>query len=638
MAGLPAAVALGVLVWVALGWIEVVGVAVAFPRQLLASHDLAELRFVKAAARELLWDPFFDHVRFFPPSPGGVIGFALHAAALHAVGGALSGAAAWAVSRVSRPGAAAGAVLKAAVGLWASLHLLAWNNRIFHVAPASRVNVALGVGVLAAVLLALRLLPRPHGGAGRALRRGLVGTLVVSVAAGGALSATRHYRPRVGDAQRDLPNLILLSIDTLRADHLSVYGYPRPTSPELDRLAREGFTFARCLSSSSWTLPSHVSLLTSLSPAVHGVLDDGSRLDPLRRTLAEMLSDAGYVTMAIVSLPYLRAGFGYAQGFDVYDDDSCMLDRASLVMGAARQSLEALAENQRRTGRPFFLFVHAHDPHSPYRPPAPFDRRFDPGYEGSADGGPATIERFGRPEPPSAQDLAHVVALYDGEIAYHDRALGTLRRTVEREGIAGSTLLAVTSDHGEEFRDHGSMFHGITLYEEQLHVPWILWGGPVPKPGVSAPMVRHVDVIPTLLDLLGVVDSSGEAMGRSLAGRVRGGEVPGEAPAFAHSTRSGPDRMAFESGGVKYLVTAPFSMWGHERGGEELYDLEVDPRERDNLWDRDPRSAGAAAALQARLGEMEAVRGAMPHSEGEGRAEDLPPSLRESLRALGYVQ
>lgn len=271
-----------------------------------------------------------------------------------------------------------------------------------------------------------------------------------------------------------LPNILLVSIDTLRADHLHCYGYSRQTSPTIDRLAAEGVLFETVAAPTSWTLPSHVTLLTALAPEQHGVVHHWARLGPESLTLAEVLRAAGYSTAGFVSAPYLGASYGFSQGFDLFDD-------AIATSGSAARWYDSIITSPRlyqRVGdwltrwddegreRPFFVFLHMWDVHIDYIPPPPYDRLFDPDYRGTITGENLFhSERIHKDMDPL--DLRHIVSLYDGEIRYTDHYLGKILQVLERLDGLDNTLVVVTSDHGEEFFEHGRIEHKNALYDEQ---------------------------------------------------------------------------------------------------------------------------------------------------------------------------
>lgn len=272
-------------------------------------------------------------------------------------------------------------------------------------------------------------------------------------------------------------NIVLISLDTLRPDHLSFYGYERETSPNLSRLAEEGLVFKEAYSTSSWTLPAHASVFTGLYPWQHGLTKPEFRLRDDVPTIAEDLSSSGYECVAFVSGYTLHSGFGFSRGFEIYDDFSAQA-LGNINFGVPKQAPDGPKESvtspiitrlavkwleNRSDERPFFLFLHYFDIHDHYIPPKPFDALFDPDYTGPVDG---RIENQHTPKSYSPRDLEHLRALYDGEIAWVDQQLGMVLAELEQLGLRKNTTLIIFSDHGEGFGEHGMFRHGNSLYEE----------------------------------------------------------------------------------------------------------------------------------------------------------------------------
>ena len=426
-----------------------------------------------------------------------------------------------------------------------------------------------------------------------------------------------------------VPNVLLVSIDTLRADHLGCYGYQRPTSPTLDRLASEGVAFTDVSAPSPWTRPSHASLLTGLYPSRHGVKTPAHGLDAAVATLAAAFAAAGYDTKAIVNSEHLGERFGLLRGFASYDYVSewsrwppwrrHIVDSADAITDRALRDLAAAGGE-----RPLFLFLHYYDPHSDYAPSADYARLFVRPYAGPLDGGTEQLLEIQRTERPlRPEDRDHLVDLYDAEIRQLDAQLARLFAFLDERGLARSTVVAVTSDHGEEFLDHGSVLHGHTLYQELLAVPLILRG-----PGIAAgrrvsSVASLVDVMPTLLSLAGVPLSSA-VDGLDLSGQwlPDAPELPDRAVfAEADSKNAEPD--------VKRMVRRGRWKLCYDRleKTSRLYDLAADPSEQ---IDRSASDAQVAGDLSARLEQF--VR-------GERRVAEpivVPPAARQRLRSLGY--
>jgi arylsulfatase A-like enzyme len=453
--------------------------------------------------------------------------------------------------------------------------------------------------------------------------------------------------------QPSRPSVLLITIDTLRADHLGCYGYGRPTSPRIDRLAAEGALFERITTTLPRTTQSIASIMTGRYPKGHGARGLFSSLPETNLTLAEILKREGYRTAAVASNVFLRPGQGFEQGFEVYDNPPGRFDgdSAGEVTTRALGWLETVP-----SGSPFFLWVHYLDPHWTYRPFPPFARLFDPSFTG-----PFTLYedleagRIGKGEVIfrnvlEPRQVEHVVALYDGEIAQVDAALGPLLEQVERL-TGGRALVALTSDHGESLGEHGYHFaHGEYLYEQTLHVPLI-----VTLPGLITPGSRirdlgqNIDVAPTILALLGIsrlqaVDGRpllipAESTARSGSAAAR--EAPGRTLVFAES-----DFQLIHPENHRYYIPGPRGRWSSVSDGRykliqipapgqeilELYDLQEDPGETRNL-----EGSEGIAGLRSRL--LRELRAYEDYEPGVGTISpgELGPAERERLRSLGYI-
>lgn len=393
------------------------------------------------------------------------------------------------------------------------------------------------------------------------------------------------------------PNVLLISLDALRADHLGTYGYIRPTSPTLDSLATRGYLFERAVSQAPWTLPAHASLFTSHYLKSHGITNWQEKLGADAIMLAEVMRFCGYVTGAIIggALPPKR---GFSQGFDSYDS-SCfdMASEDPVTNHCTHQ--KAVEWLRRRANAPFFLFLHYWDIHDPYIPPAPYDTLFDPDYDGTVDpwetlyGWRALRQKTpGGARGIAPRDLEHIVALYDGEIAHTDRYLSKLFTELRRLKLHKKTLIIVTSDHGDEFLEHGRTGHGKTLFRELINVP-LIWAGPGRTRGGRRieTAVQTVDIMPSILDFLAV--PAPPAAGVSFLPLLRGEDIPSR-PAFSEvvgfSPREG-SQYAVVSGGTKVILST-------QTGRMEAYNLETDPKEK---HPRDLDSVPMATELGAAL-------------------------------------
>jgi len=370
------------------------------------------------------------------------------------------------------------------------------------------------------------------------------------------------------------PGFVLILIDTLRADHLGAYGYSRPTSPFLDALASRGILFEQAIAAAPWTLPSGMALMTGRLPSSHRVENDGIRLPAGVPTL-------GYATSAVVSHIYVSALFGFDRGFERFQDFGLSRDyrfEAGLEPRAEKVTARALEEFRALKGRPFFLLVHYFDPHWDYDPPPPYDTRFTGPYAGSIRG---SYQSFSRYIPPGAdlspEDRRHLEDLYDGEIAYTDAQVGSLLEGLRREGAGGETLVVVTSDHGEEFKEHGSLGHGRNLYDEVVKVPLIVSRlGSSGVPRRVAEQVRGIDLFPTLCELAGTKTPPG-VQGKSLVPWLTGGGGASRG-AVSETIRFDAYRKSYREPGRKIIVRL-------EDNRREFYDLASDPGEKRNLWD-----------------------------------------------------
>jgi arylsulfatase A-like enzyme len=333
----------------------------------------------------------------------------------------------------------------------------------------------------------------------------------------GAVAWGELYLLRPGEASEppERPNVVLVSLDTVRADHLSLYGYPRSTSPRLDAFARDAWVFPNAYSVSTWTLPSHASLFTGLLPDQHGVRRLADRLPGTVPLLAEELRAAGYRTAAITDGGFLGTEWGFSRGFERYDASPGQpwepKDVASIVAAAERW----LEDNR---VRPFFLFVHTYEAHQPYVDREGFAAPFvDPAYEGPFR---HRVDVLSGDRPPITEaDMPQVTALYDGGLRRADHYLGELLELMRRRGLLATTAVIVTSDHGEELREHGDFEHALgKVFDENVRVPLVFrppGGVPAAKRRRPPTAVTGLDVHATVLELAGLL-GDGE-LGRSLA-------------------------------------------------------------------------------------------------------------------------
>ncbi|RMD81125.1 MAG: hypothetical protein D6815_12545 [Candidatus Dadabacteria bacterium] len=450
-----------------------------------------------------------------------------------------------------------------------------------------------------------------------------------------ASAAREQHSQAAGKPLAEGYNVILISIDSLRADHLGAYGYKRNTSPAIDRLAREGVLFRHASSTTAWTLPAHMSMLTGRSLLGHGVVSDDRSLTPDVPTLAESMRAAGYTTGAIVSAPYLEKRFGFDRGFDEYDDQTIRFEsHGSSYRGVTAPRLQkaAAAWLERHRGERFFLFLHYWDVHYDYDPGPPYERMFDPDYRGTITGRNFYFNPAINPHM-DPRDLQHIIALYDGEIRLVDDHIAKLRATLERLGLASRTAILLTADHGDEFFEHGHKGHHRSLYEEIVRVPMILYvPGRRPTRREVSSEVSLIDVAPTLADLVGAPPLAG-AEGRSLVPLAFGSEPERPRLTFAElyrkkalnvqvSVRNGPEKLIHHFN--RRLV--------------EVYDTSADPGEHRPL----PSDRGFAVARMDDLAEwlnrQWKVFAGRIRSQGGVRELVMDDEMRDKLRSLGYIQ
>lgn len=291
--------------------------------------------------------------------------------------------------------------------------------------------------------------------------------------------------------------VILISIDTLRADHLGCYGYPRKTSPYLDRLASEGTLFEDAMTPAPWTLPAHASLLTGLYPSRHGVKGFGHYLPAKIDTLAQLLHRQGYVTAAVVNSHLLTSRSGLDRGFREFVYLEEVVPQREPTKGIIDQATSWLGRFREQK---LFLFVHTYDVHSDYKAEERYEREFVRPYVGRADGTSRQLMAFREGKAALGRgDASHLIDLYDAGIRQTDDELLRLTDYLRASGLLERTLLVITSDHGEESFEHGGVLHGKTQYQEVVKVPLILRGPGIPKGRRVAAPVSLLDVMPTLL-------------------------------------------------------------------------------------------------------------------------------------------
>lgn len=442
-------------------------------------------------------------------------------------------------------------------------------------------------------------------------------------------------------------NIVFISIDTLRADHLSCYGYDRLTSPSIDKLAGEGVRFAKAYSQTSWTLPSHMSMMTSQYPHIHKVQTGQFPLSESKVTLAEMLSDAGYYTQAFVSWIYVTKKYGFAQGFDKFEElvpPSYLVDPTTHWSYKAEKVTDTVLNwIKTKPTETFFLFVHYFDPHIDYEPPPPYDRMFDPDYKGTAEGTFTWIRTYikgahKKPQKIKQRDLQYITALYDGEIRYTDTHVGRLLDGIDENVGLDNCLVILTSDHGEELNEHGSMEgHQWTLYDEIVHVPLIFrFPKKAYKSTVIESQVQLIDIAPTIAELVGIGKPAG-FQGQSMMKLIEGKEGhQSEQISFAETKRH-TIKQSVRTGRHKLIHT---NARAKGRNGlpvveaYELYDLREDPTEQNNIYNA---SSTLAKTLSEKLQTWRISTIETAGGEETRPKVKLTPEEIERLRSLGYT-
>ena len=409
--------------------------------------------------------------------------------------------------------------------------------------------------------------------------------------------------------------VILISVDTLRRDHVGAYGYPKPTTPTLDSLARGGVLADDAVSVSSWTLPAHLSMLTSVLPGTHGGVDSAQGFNRSVPSVAATLKAQGYATHAVTSHLYVSKTYGVDDGFD-----SMNFRQDRLAANVANHAMDLI---DRFGDRPFFIFLHFYDPHWHYSPPPEVLKIFESAYAGKLTGNLKDFQNL-RPDEVSQADLDHLKALYDGEIRYTDNEIGRLISHLKERDVWRNTMMVVTSDHGEEFLEHGSWEHQKTLYEEVVRIPLVVAGPEVTTRRETRP-VSLLDIAPTILDFLKLKTAptmQGVSLLRPVADQR---EMYGE----TDQTLDG-SRLSFLRGGASSWKAILRSDPAKKSiRASEWYDLAVDPGEKVNR----PPAESLRATIETRTRDA-ALKS---RSAAASAPVELSAEQKEKLRALGYI-
>lgn len=466
----------------------------------------------------------------------------------------------------------------------------------------------------------------------QALATALLAMTAICIAAALRGCARAPERPMPPDTAK---NVLIVLIDTLRADKLGCYGSALGLTPNIDRVAESGFVFEQAFSHAPWTLPATASLLSSWLPEEHqagGRIGSTTAISKSTPLLTECLHEQGYDTGAIINVPFLKPGYGLNRGFDYYDYHQPTKGQtkqrvATEVTDLALKWIRGRSDSK----RPFFMLAHYFDPHLTYDPPEEFRRRFALPEDHSPDTtifgnvGDMYDLRNGRIDLASLP-MKRLEALYNAEVAYTDQEVGRLLRELDALGLRDSTIVVITSDHGEEFLDHGGFEHGHTHYDELLRIPLIFYNPVEIARGRSTTVVPHLDVTPTLCALAGV-RADARFRGQSLAAHFE--KQPAEDRdilAQQNLWGGGAQMKSLRRDGYKLI---------DKKGDDELYHVAADPKERNNLAAAAGELSRVRAMSAAIDGMLQAVRdrlsGAAPQVVIQSEAD------RQAAAGLGYV-
>ncbi len=433
-----------------------------------------------------------------------------------------------------------------------------------------------------------------------------------------------------GKKQADIrpTNIILISIDTLRADHLGCYGYQRPTSPTLDKLASQGLLFEDVTATSPWTLPSHGSMLTGLYPNRHGLKSLDKYLPTDVVTLADVLKEHDFSTATVVNSIYLSRKWGLDRGFD---DFTYVEEIPDLWMPSEveHHTVKWLSKN---SSQPFFLFLHYYDVHSDYSSTLRYEKQFVRPYKGVADGTTVQLSLFRKNLVSLNQvDAEHLIDLYDASIRQLDDGIARLLKLLETRGLLDNSLIIVTSDHGEEFLDHGGVLHSQTQYQELIHIPLIMRGPGLGQPKRLSNIISLVDVMPTVLSLLGIaIPYSMDGIDLCRLWEKSDTQL-GRRYIFAEGSKESVVPQEYDvKHDIKRAVRHPRYKLHYNKLTKEkrLFDLQNDPKEKiDIVSKHTPLVDSMFAQLKSFMGISKAGSSLPP----------LTPEEINKLKSLGYL-
>jgi len=424
-------------------------------------------------------------------------------------------------------------------------------------------------------------------------------------------------------------------IDTLRRDALGCYGNRFAISPRIDGIASEGIRFERAIASSGWTLPSIASLLSGAHPTIHGALGKRTIVTPIRSELpmaAEIFKSNGFSTLGLGNNAYTSALLGFGRGFDVYDDRHAYNDRIRRADETIDRALQLIRQHRNKSK---FVFIHFYDPHLNFDPPAGYEAKFTGGRISPSP--PLTKEvclgmmTDKGNSPPPAEDIDYMKGVYYGEVNFSDAQVGRLVDGLKQMGLYDEATLVITSDHGEEFWEHGGFEHAHTVYDELTRVPLIMklpGAGAYAKPVVKA-QIRQLDVMPTLFGLAGI-EKPASFVGRSLMPFIMG-QTEEDLLAFSEGTLHGSDKLAWSTEQYTYIVDVN----PEAKRKAELYAWRNDPHQKEDLISKQP---GIARALHQEMGQFYSKLLARAKTMSQPKVKNMHPQIIESLKSLGYIR
>jgi arylsulfatase A-like enzyme len=482
--------------------------------------------------------------------------------------------------------------------------------------------------------------PKAAGGKGYWLEPRIIAEPVKPLEKEGPIRPHNDYGKPIsenGAIKAGPTDIIIYVVDALRADHLGCYGYHRETSPNIDRFSHDSLLFERFLAETSWTRPSTASLLSGFHQRVHGVLDMPDALRESVPLVSEIFQGHGYTTAFFSTNKNISDVYGFGRGFDYFKMDGFKGGYTS----AAKINTALFKWLEQPRDKPLFLYIHATDPHDPYEPEDRFNI-FDTEYDGDVDGSTETLKAL-KISPGHAIDkevVAHLLALYDGEIRQNDHYFGELISKLKKMGMYENSIIILTSDHGEEFNEHKGFAHGATVYSESIHVPFIL---KLPRQAPKGRRIREpahtVDIVPTILDLVGIAPQS-PFNGVSLTPLIAGTEMESR----MLLSEIGMKTRHQQAAGIywrEWKLNAPLAGPNIRKVKDgdpiELFNIEDDWAEAGNVFRKRPILAKyLRTQIMKKTGAMTEM-GTLFGKSVQKPEEELPADIRKQLQALGYL-